>query len=323
MCSGLLGHAASFLRRWWGGAVATDNQPEDSTSRAGNSASRTGESSSRTEEGSSETPSTKNPFLSINLASTDGNGDNDEGLFQKADRIWSNLDSLVPTDIYLYHRDYWDYDFWVSASCRGTRCTYEYDEEEVSASISPEQPSRNTTHSWTYNTIPFERFYYTGSPNTWSVWSVMDYSFFQSIIDLDSSSEYSARFSAAAGDLTGSRPSIRGTYNGAATAVTTWNHDFYHADVTLEYQDGELDVMFGDFWNVEDNEDAGWSIAPFKDVEVSSLGTFWKVYDDGHIWGNFFGPSSEEATGVFEDWYQDEEGQNWDVIGAFGTKRAR
>ena len=41
LCSGLFGHAANFLRRKGGGLpVANDNQPEDSTSRAGNSASR-------------------------------------------------------------------------------------------------------------------------------------------------------------------------------------------------------------------------------------------------------------------------------------------
>lgn len=267
----------------------------------------------------------------FNLASSHGDGE----LFQKAQGIWSRVDSLYSTDIQFYHHRYYDYDFWAFSRCRGTtRCSYENEDAGYSSSIDASEDEltpRTVRSSFRYGGVPIETFTYGyDGVRVEGIWSVLNYSGFESIDADFNDYDYSARYSISAGDSTGSLPSfISASYGGAMTGVLNLSGDLLVGDAILRYRtpsSGEVvDIEFSNIRNVTKNRLVTWTLDSFVDIPVYPDGGFlgWdsEANSGWYIEGEFYGPNHEEATGVFEDWFRTNDGLVDSLLGAFGTKK--
>ena len=142
------------------------------------------------------------------------------------------------------------------------------------------------------------------------------------------------RYSSAVGDLTGSRPSVTGTWRGMATAVNKQNNDLWLGDAELEYSvsisgSGSMQATFGSFVNVSKGRAETPLAVYFQNFRVQSDGTFYDLHSSRYPRGNkiqgaFYGSDHAEAAGTFErDNVPTVSGDLVDLLGAFGTKRAR
>ena len=130
----------------------------------------------------------------------------------------------------------------------------------------------------------------------------------------------SARWSVVYGDLTGSGPSVSGTWRGMATAVTKQNDDLLLGDAELRYTasatGGSLEAEFGPFVNVTKARATTPLAIVFSNIQVRSDGTFnFSGSSNRRLQGAFYGNAHAEAAGVFEH------PLGVDLLGAFGTKR--
>ena len=126
-----------------------------------------------------------------------------------------------------------------------------------------------------------------------------------------------AYFGFAAGDLTGSRPSARATWNGGMSGAVAKGGQVGTrlvggANLALSIADNTVDVVFSDIRDNSNNQK--WTIASieFEDVPVKASGTFESGDSGNLIRGGFYGAGHAEAAGVFE---------KGDIVGGFGVKR--
>lgn len=129
--------------------------------------------------------------------------------------------------------------------------------------------------------------------------------------------EFVGRAGSAGGDLTGSAPRTRASWQGlmvGTPATGSSKGDFLQGDATLTYNvfDATLDADFNSIKNIDRNRDHTVTRIHFVDVPMSADGTFLAGLTGNRIQGGFYGPNQAEAAGIFE--------QN-NVVGSFGARR--
>lgn len=126
------------------------------------------------------------------------------------------------------------------------------------------------------------------------------------------------RVSLAFGDLTGSRPPVRGVWRGMMSGVLEQSNELLLGDATLEYGDSdsdgslELNAEFSNIANVSRNRAHSIRNFRFDNIQVGSDGTFSFRDSTSRLQGGFYGSGHSEASGVFEQQH---------IFGAFGALR--
>ena len=124
------------------------------------------------------------------------------------------------------------------------------------------------------------------------------------------------RYSVAFGDLTRRAPAISGVWHGQMTGIMQNANVFLQGDARLTYSisgtGGELSADFTDIKNLSQNTAHQYSSVRFRDVYVSSSGTYSQGYQGSHIQGAFYGSGGVETAGTFE---------RYGMLGAFGARR--
>lgn len=193
--------------------------------------------------------------------------------------------------------------------CSGTRCTYyaygqvrTLDLNSVSVLTGATILSRSGVtieQYWTDHTAGFSSVLYnSGFGSSWA----------------KSSSGTTSRSSLSYGDLTGSRPPLRGAWRGMMTGVLSQNDDLLLGDAVLRYEvsggTGTLHAEFSNIANVSRNQAHPARNIWFYNLPVSSGGTFSRSDSASRIQGGFYGSGHAEASGVFE---------RQRIFGAFGA----
>ena len=151
-----------------------------------------------------------------------------------------------------------------------------------------------------------------------SLVAVQSYSAFGSATETISylSETFIGRYSVAFGERTGREPITSGVWRGQMTAITQNADDLLQGDATLRYtisgNRGELSADFTDIKNLSQNTAHAYSSVRFRDVSVSSSGTYSQGYQGNRIEGAFYGSSAVETAGTFE---------KYGMLGAFGAQR--
>ena len=124
------------------------------------------------------------------------------------------------------------------------------------------------------------------------------------------------RGSLAYGDLTGSRPHVRGVWRGMMTGVLERSDELLLGDATLEYGDSdsdgsmELHAEFSKIANVSRNRAHSVTGIKFNNIRIGANGIFSYRDSASRIQGGFYGSGHAEASGVFE---------RQRIFGAFGA----
>ena len=151
-----------------------------------------------------------------------------------------------------------------------------------------------------------------------SLVAVQSYSAFGSATETISylNETFIGRYSLAFGESAGGRPTISGVWRGQMTAITQNADSFLQGDATLRYtisgNRGELSADFTDIKNLSQNIAHAYSSVRFRDVFVSSSGTYSQGYQGNRIEGAFYGSGAAETAGTFE---------KYGMLGAFGAQR--
>ena len=149
----------------------------------------------------------------------------------------------------------------------------------------------------------------------------MDHAVFavQSARAADRGTTFTARFGAAAGDLTGVQPDMTATWHGFMVGTPldgALRENALHGDAALHYTltgaDNSLDAAFTDIRNLDSGAAHSTSAVRFDDVPVAADGTYRAGLTGNRIQGGFYGPYHAEAAGIFEQ---------GGIVGAFGAKR--
>ena len=151
-----------------------------------------------------------------------------------------------------------------------------------------------------------------------SLVAVQSYSAFGSATETISylNETFIGRYSVAFGERTGREPAIAGIWRGQMTAITQNADDLLQGDATLRYtasgSRGELSADFTDIKNLSRNTAHAYTSVRFRDVSVSSSGTYSQGYQGSRIEGAFYGSGAVETAGTFE---------KYGMLGAFGARR--
>ncbi|MBC6441913.1 MAG: hypothetical protein GDA53_02120 [Rhodobacteraceae bacterium] len=121
----------------------------------------------------------------------------------------------------------------------------------------------------------------------------------------------------AFGDLTESRPTADATYTGlmvGTPARGAQRDNLLQGDATLTFTaaDNQLDATFSDIKDLDHNTAHSVTEVRFRDVPVSSGGTYAQGAGANRIEGAFYGTGHAETAGVFE-----QQG----IVGAYGAKK--
>ena len=256
-------------------------------------------------------------------------------LDRRAREMDSRLDSLWLTALIVDYDNAIYQDYMASVECSGSRCVTTF---PSSTGISPDTIDLSDPSTFrigdtllTRNGITIEQLAYLdddGDPVETIGSTLHDSAFASSHIHIEGNYPLSLRRSGTYGDLTGSAPSVGGTWRGLATAATKQNNDLLLGDAVLRYTvsatGGSLEAELGPFVNVTQARETTPLAIVFENVRVRSDGTFRFVAPNRKIQGAFYGNAHAEATGVFEHGnIPDGTGDVVDLLGAFGTKRAR
>ena len=124
------------------------------------------------------------------------------------------------------------------------------------------------------------------------------------------------RYSVAFGDLTQRAPAVSGVWRGQMTAIMQNADVFLQGDARLTYSisgfGGELSADFTDIKNLSRNTAHQYSSVRFRDVYVTSSGTYSQGSRGNQIQGAFYGSGGDETAGTFE---------KYGMLGAFGAWR--
>ena len=206
-------------------------------------------------------------------------------------------------------------------TCSGGSCTVTTGLVQTSISLSDLGGGTiGGTGDKTFNGVELDRD--TNSEiDTYGGW--LNHNFF-SAAKFDSTIEgvdYEFSYSLSVGDATGTNPtpvgteSTTGTWTGAmvgtdvSTNATYGNMIEGKADITLTFNNQNVDVSFTEIMDVDDNSarsDMNW-----LNISVTN-GRFQTGSNLNSIDGKFYGPNHEEVGGIFE---RDE------ILGAFGASR--
>lgn len=127
-----------------------------------------------------------------------------------------------------------------------------------------------------------------------------------------------SRSSLSYGDLTGSKPTLKGTWRGMMTGVLSQNDDLLLGDAVLDYEDSdgdgsmELHAEFRNIANVSRSQAYTPRNVLFYNLSVDSNGEFVHRDSATRIQGGFYGSGHAEAAGVFE---------HSGILGAFGARK--
>lgn len=197
-------------------------------------------------------------------------------------------------------------------SCSGTVCTYYIDGEPESDDL------RSAVSSEVLGTTVLSRNGITIEEvrrrDRASYGSTLHHSGFGS--SWQNMGGITSRGSLAYGDLTGSRPPVRGVWRGLMTGVLERSDELLLGDATLEYGDSdndgsmELHAEFSNIANVSRNRAHSVTDIRFNNIRIGANGTFSYRDSASRIQGGFYGNGHAEASGVFE---------RQRIFGAFGA----
>ena len=197
-------------------------------------------------------------------------------------------------------------------SCSGTVCTYHINGQRESDDLNSPLPTGvPSTTVLSRNGITIEE---VRRRNHVGYASTLHHSGFGS--SWENVGGITARGSVAFGDLTGSRPPVRGAWRGMMSGVLERSDELLLGDATLEYEDSdsdgspELHAEFSNIANVSRNRAHSVTDIRFNDIRIGAGGTFSFRDATSRIQGGFYGSSHSEAAGVFEQ---------RDIFGAFGA----
>ena len=252
----------------------------------------------------------------------------------RAQGLVPRADSLISTEQYVDFGDAHLDDFSSYVTCSGTSCTHTEPDgvtftEDLSSPTFVTGVTLLTRRGVTIESVSEALVYAGRSHNAEYIGSTLDdsaffsrYSYYAGNEEL---SDHSERIADVYGDLTGSAPSVSGTWRGLATAVTKQNDDLLLGDAELRYTvsatGGSLEATMGSFVNVTEARETTPLGMVFSDIQVSSDGTFNSRSTRRSFQGAFYGNAHAEAAGVFEGEIPDGTGDLVDLLGAFGTKR--
>ena len=116
--------------------------------------------------------------------------------------------------------------------------------------------------------------------------------------------QVSIRFAGAFGELSDASPVASGVWRGQMSAVSQNSNDFLQGEATLTYSisstRGELSADFTDITNLSRNAAHEHPSVQFRNVSVSSSGTYVQESFDSRIQGAFYGNRGVETAGTFE-----------------------
>ena len=158
-------------------------------------------------------------------------------------------------------------------------------------------------HAWT-ETITFDGSDEVSRGN--SLTGTLDHSEFGSITGSITIEEDQVllRFAGAFGELADASPIASGVWRGQMSAVSQNSNDFLQGEATLIYSisssRGELSADFTDITNLSRNTAHDYPSVQFRNVSVSSSGTYLQESFGSRIQGAFYGSRGVETAGTFE-----------------------